>query len=139
MSSSKEKISMIVFSGTEDKLIPVGVLTQAAAMLGYEVQIFFTGWAMFRLLKNPPPPVWPKEFEQFVPRLQEGLARMKAPTWVDALKEAKAMGNVKVYVCSLMAQAAGLKKEDFDQSLVDDVVGATTFIENARGGQVLFI
>ncbi|WP_243675398.1 DsrE/DsrF/DrsH-like family protein [Vulcanisaeta distributa] len=78
MSSGRDKISMIVFSGTEDRLIPVGVISQAATALGYEVNIFFTGWAMFKLLKNPTPPVWPKEFEQFVPRLQEGMARIKA-------------------------------------------------------------
>lgn len=133
-----EKISMIVFSGTDDKLIPVGVISQAAAALGYEVQVFFTGWAMFKLLKEPMPEVWPKEFEQMVPRLKEGMARIKAPTWKDMLKQAKQMG-AKVYVCSMMAEAAGLKKEHFDPSLVDDVVGVTTFLENAKGGQVLFI
>ena len=121
-----EKISMIVFSGTDDKLIPVGVISQAAAALGYEVQVFFTGWAMFKLLKEPMPEVWPKEFEQMVPRLKEGMARIKAPTWKDMLKQAKQMG-AKVYVCSMMAEAAGLKKEHFDPSLVDDVVGVTTF------------
>ncbi len=133
-----EKISMIVFSGTDDKLIPVGVISQAAAALGYEVQVFFTGWAMFKLLREPMPEVWPKEFEQMVPRLKEGMARIKAPTWKDMLKQAKQMG-AKVYVCSMMAEAAGLKKEHFDPSLVDDVVGVTTFLENAKGGQVLFI
>lgn len=138
MSSGKDKISMIVFSGTEDKLIPVGVIAQAAAALGYEVNIFFTGWAMFKLLKKPAPPVWPKEFEQMVPKLQEGLARIKAPTWIEMLKQAKSMG-AKVYVCSMMAEAAGLKKDDFDPSLVDDIVGVTTFLEVAKGGQVLFI
>ncbi|BDR93443.1 DsrE/DsrF/DrsH-like family protein [Vulcanisaeta souniana] len=138
MSSGKDKVSMIVFSGTEDKLIPVGVISQAAAALGYEVNIFFTGWAMFKLLKNPTPPIWPKEFEQFAPRLQEGMARIKAPTWLDMLREAKGMG-AKVYVCSMMSAAAGLKREDFDPELVDDVVGVTTFLEMAKGGQVLFI
>ncbi|MFB6489729.1 MAG: DsrE/DsrF/DrsH-like family protein [Thermoproteus sp. AZ2] len=133
-----DKVSMIVFSGTDDKLIPVGVISQAAAALGYEVQIFFTGWAMFKLLKEPMPETWPKEFEGMVPKLKEGLARVKAPSWKDMLKEAKKMG-AKVYVCSLMAEAAGLKKEHFDPSLVDDIVGVTTFLENARGGQVLFI
>ncbi|AEA11780.1 hypothetical protein TUZN_0282 [Thermoproteus uzoniensis 768-20] len=133
-----EKISMIVFSGTDDKLIPVGVISQAAAALGYEVHVFFTGWAMFKLLKEPAPEIWPKEFEAMVPRLKEGMARIKAPTWKDMLKQAKQMG-AKVYVCSMMAEAAGLKKEHFDPTLVDDVVGVTTFLERAKGGQVLFI
>jgi hypothetical protein len=39
----------------------------------------------------------------------------------------------------MMAEAAGLKKDDFDPSLVDDIVGVTTFLEMAKGGQVLFI
>ncbi|CCC81299.1 DsrE/DsrF/DrsH-like family protein [Thermoproteus tenax] len=133
-----DKISMIVFTGTDDKMIPVGVISQAAAALGYEVYIFFTGWAMFKLLKQPMGEVWPKEFEGMVPKLKEGMARLKAPSWKDMLKQAKSMG-AKVYVCSMMAEAAGLKKEDFDPTLVDDVVGVTTFLEQAKGGQVLFI
>ena len=138
MSSSKDKISMIVFSGTEDKLIPVGIIAQGAAALGYEVNIFFTGWALTRLLKNPMPPTWPKDFEHLVPRLQEGMAKLKAPSWLDMLREAKSMG-AKIYACSTMSSALGLKKEDFDPSLVDDVVGVATFLEMAKGGQVLFI
>jgi peroxiredoxin family protein len=38
-----------------------------------------------------------------------------------------------------MAQVMGLKKEDFDPELVDDIVGVTTFLQEAEGGQVLFI
>lgn len=136
---AEEKISMIVFSGTDDRLIPVGVIAQAAAALGYEVNIFITGWAMLKVLKKPTQPVWPKEFEHMVPALQEGMARVKAPSWVDMVKQGKQMGKVKVYVCSLMAEVMGLKKEDFDLSIVDDVVGVTTFLEVAKGGQVLFI
>lgn len=133
-----KKIGMIVFSGTEDKMIPVGVISQGAAAMGYDVLIFFTGWAMFRLLKKPMEPTWPKEFEQMVPSLMEGMKRIKAPSWLDMLKQAKEMG-AKIYVCSMMSQAAGLRKEDFDSSLVDDVVGVAAFLEMVEGGQVLFI
>ncbi len=66
------------------------------------------------------------------------MKRIKAPSWVDMLRQAKEMG-AKVYVCSMMSQAAGLRKEDFDSSLVDDVVGVAAFLEMAEGGQVLFI
>jgi peroxiredoxin family protein len=47
--------------------------------------------------------------------------------------------GAKIYVCSMMSQAAGLRKEDFDSSLVDDVVGVAAFLEMVEGGQVLFI
>jgi peroxiredoxin family protein len=136
---SSERISMIVFSGTDDRLIPVGVITQAAAALGYEVNIFITGWALTKVLRKPAQPVWPKEFEQMVPALQQGMARIKAPSWVEMVKQGKELGKVKVYACSMMAEAMGLKREDFDPSIIDDVVGVTTFLEMAKGGQVLFI
>lgn len=85
------------------------------------------------------PPVWLKEFEQMVPTLQQGMAKVKAPSWVEMVKQGEQLGKVKVYVCSLMAEVMGLKKEDFDPSIVDDIVGVTTFLEMAKGGQVLFI
>ncbi len=132
------RLSIIVFSGTEDKLIPLGVISQAAAALGYEVKIFATGWALLRLLKRPAEPTWPKEFESMVPALAKGMQAANVPSWVEMLKQAKSMG-AKVYACSMMAQVMGLKKEDFDPALVDDVVGVTTFLTEAEGGQVLFI
>ena len=132
------KFSMIVFSGTEDKMIPVGVLSQAAAAMGYEVRVFVTGWALLRFLRNPPPPTWSKEFEQYVPRLAKGMEAAKAPTWADMLRQARSMG-AKVYACSMMSQAMGLGKDDYDASLIDDVVGAAAFLQESEGGQVIFI
>ncbi len=131
------KLSIIVYSGTDDKLIPVGVIAQGAAAMGMDVQIFVTGWALTKFTKKPASPVWPKEFENMVPLLMEGMKKNNAPSWVDMLKEAKSMG-VKIYACSLMASVMGLKKEDFNE-LVDDVVGVATFLQNSEGGQTLFI
>ena len=54
------------------------------------------------------------------------------------LKEAKENGDVKVYLCSLMAEIMGVKREDADP-IVDDIVGATTFFGETEGYQVLFI
>jgi Uncharacterized conserved protein len=72
-----------------------------------------------------------------VPMLMEGMKKNNAPSWVEMVKEAKSMG-AKVYACSLMASVMGLKKEDFNE-LIDDVVGVATFLQQAEGGQTLFI
>jgi peroxiredoxin family protein len=53
------------------------------------------------------------------------------------LRQAKELG-AKVYACSMMADVIGLKKADFND-LIDDVVGAATFLAAAEGGQTLFI
>ncbi|PLJ78643.1 peroxiredoxin [Infirmifilum sp. SLHALR2] len=131
-------LAIIMFSGTADKFIPLGVLTQTAANLGVPVRIFVTGFATPYFTKNKPQPRFPKEFEDMVPGLLKGLEKMKAPSWYDMLKEAKEIGDVKVYVCSLIAEALGLKKEHLDP-IVDDIVGATFFMKETAEYEVIFI
>jgi len=131
-------LGIIMFSGTADKFIPLGVLTQTAANLGVPVRIFVTGFALPYFTKNKPEPRFPKEFEDMVPKVHEGMERVKAPTWYDMLKDAKELGDVKVYVCSLMAGIVGVEKEDMDP-IVDDVVGATFFMNETADYETIFI
>ncbi len=131
-------LAIIMFSGEAEKFIPLGVLTQTAANLGVPVRIFVTGWALPYFTKQKPEPRFSKEFEDMVPKLMEGLKKVNAPSWYDMLKDAKEAGDVKVYVCSLMAEVAGIKKEDLDP-IVDDMVGATTFMTMTADYQVIFI
>ncbi len=66
------------------------------------------------------------------------MERIKAPSWYDMLKDAKEAGDVKIYVCSLMAEIMGIKKEDMDP-IVDDVVGATYFMQESGDAEIIFI
>ncbi|MEM0106848.1 MAG: DsrE/DsrF/DrsH-like family protein [Candidatus Micrarchaeaceae archaeon] len=137
MKQKIEKFSIIAFSGTADKLIPLGVLSQAAAAMGYEVKIFVTGWALMYFTKAPMQAPFPTEFAGFATKLQEGMLKTKTPGWLDMVKEAKGMG-AKIYACSMMASVMGIEKGQFSD-LIDDIVGAATFIQEAQGGQVVFI
>ena len=131
-------LAIIMFSGEAEKFIPLGVLAQTAANLGVPVRVFVTGFASLYFTRNKPEPRFSDEFRDLAPRLEEGLARMNAPSWYDMLKDAKEAGDVKVYMCSLMAEAAGIKKEDLDP-IVDGIVGATTFMAEAADYEVIFI
>ena len=131
-------LAIIAFSGEAEKLLPLGVLSQSAANLGIPVRIFVTGWATLYFAREKPEPRFGKTFEDLAPRLLEAMQKMGLPSWLDMLREAKEMGDVKVYVCSLMAELMGLKKEDLDP-VVDDVVGATYFLSNIEGYEVVFI
>jgi len=131
-------LAIIMFSGEAEKFIPLGVLAQTAANLGVPVRVFVTGWALPYFTRQKPEPRFSKEFEDMVPKLLEGLKRLGAPSWYEMLRDAKEVGDVKVYVCSLMAEAAGVRKDDLDP-IVDDVVGATTFMTMTSGYQVIFI
>ena len=131
-------LAIILFSGEAEKFIPVGVLSQTAANLGMPVRIFVTGLAIPYFTKNKPEPRFNKTFEDMVPVLMESMKKMNMPSWYEMLQEAKEAGDVKVYVCSMMAEVLGVKKEDLDP-IVDDMVGATYFISNLEGYEVIFI
>lgn len=131
------KLSIIMFSGTADKFIPMGVVAQAAAAMGMEVNIFVTGFALLGFTKQPHDLPFPAEFAGMAPALVQGMKAARVQPWGAMLRQAKELG-AKVYACSMMAEAMGLAKVDFND-LVDDVVGAATFLHMAEHGQTLFI
>jgi peroxiredoxin family protein len=132
-----EKLSIIMFSGTADKFIPLGVLSQAAAAMGVEVNIFVTGFALRGFTKKSEELPFPAEFTAMAPALAKGLEQSHVASWDAMLRQAKDLG-AKIYTCSMMSSVMGLKKDDFND-LVDDVVGAATFLQKAERGQTLFI
>jgi len=132
-----DKLSIIMFSGTADKFIPLGVFAQAAAAMGTEVSIFVTGFALRGFTKKIEQPPFPVEFADMAPALAKGMQEAHVASWSTMLRQAKELG-AEVYACSMMSSVMGLKKEDFND-LVDDVVGAATFLHRAENGQTLFI
>ncbi len=131
------KFGIIVFSATTDRMMSVGVLSQAAASLGEDVEIFVTFWGLLNFLKGEKKFSLPKEFENFSPQLIKGIKEHNVKSWYEMIKEAKEMGT-KVHACSLACDIFGLKKDDLDP-IVDDIVGAATFISNTENGRVIFI
>lgn len=131
------KVSIIMFSGTADKFIPLGVISQAAAAMGMQVNIFVTGFALLGFTKQPHDLPFPAEFAEMAPALARGLQASRVAPWDAMLRQAKELG-ARVYACSMMAGVMGLGKGDFND-LIDDVVGAATFLQAAEQGQTLFI
>jgi peroxiredoxin family protein len=140
VSENKGGLSLISCSGTAEKLLPVGILSSTAAAMGVPVKIFVTGFALTSFTKGgiKDKSRFAKEFEDMVPKLVAGMQRLKSPSWFDLLKKAKQTGDVKVYACSTTADLMALKKGDFDP-IIDDIVGAATFMQESAGTQTLFI
>ncbi len=134
-------LNIVMFSGTADKFIPLGVFAQSAVNLNQPVRIFVTGWALEGFRKNGQQKInrIPKEFEDLAPSLMQGLSDIKAPSWYEMLKTSKEMGDVKVYVCSLMAGAFKVDTKNDLDPIVDDVIGAAAFLGMTDGQQVMFI
>jgi len=135
------KISIIVFSGTVDKLMPVGVLSSAAAALGYDVEIFATFWGLMAFRKDMAEKNTKisKEFEEMGEMMFKIMKEKNVPSWLNLLRQAKEMGNVKIYACAQTFDMFGMKKEDL-VDIVDEVVGAGEYLEKAKEADIsLFI
>ncbi len=139
---SKERLSMIVFSGTVDKLMPVGIMASGGVAMGQEVQIFLTFWGLMAFRKGAAASgqlPMSKEFEHMGPMMQQVMQERNIPNFVEQIRTAKELGDVKVYACGMTMDLFGLKLEDLED-VVDGVVGVGEFIESAKEGKTtLFI
>lgn len=135
-----DSLNIVMSTGTVDKLINLGVLTQTAANLGMPVRIFVTATAVpaFRKEGYKTANVLPYGFDKVMAEIGAGLQRLKSGDWHAMLITAKEIGDVKIYMCSLMADSLKLKKPDLDP-MIDDIVGAAAFMQGAANGEVIFI
>lgn len=137
----ENRMSLIVFSGTVDKLMAASILTTGAAAMGMEVEVFLTTWGIeaFRKGSYQTNTKISKDFEEYASVMMEQMMQKQVPSWMDNFKGAKEIGDVKIYACSMTMELFDIKQEDLE-SIVDDVTGVATFVERASEGRVtLFI
>jgi peroxiredoxin family protein len=101
------KFSIIMFSGTADRFIPLGVISQAAAAMGMQVNIFVTGFALLGFTRQPHDLPFPAEFAAMAPALAQGMRAAQVHPWDAMLRQAKQLG-ARIYACSMMAGVIGL-------------------------------
>lgn len=137
----KERMSIILFSGTVDKLLAVATLASGAVAMDLDVDIFLTFWGIEAFRKGN----WKtnrrlsKDFEDYGPAVMTAMEARRVPPWLETLKTARELGNVKVYACSMTMELFGLTLDDMED-VVDDVEGVAGFIERAKESQItLFI
>jgi peroxiredoxin family protein len=124
-------VSLALFSGTDDKLQASAVLTVGAAAMGRKVNVFLQYWALDafradRVLKDHG--VSPEAGE-------EGLRAMQdqgKPHWSDLYRQAKDLGEVRIYACADSLEMFGITNDDLDP-MVDGVWGVASFFAEADG------
>jgi peroxiredoxin family protein len=139
--TSPEALSLVLFSGTDDKLTAATVLAAGAAALGRPVHVFLQYWALEAFTKDH----ISKDHGAAAEAGPEGAAWLRraaeAPGhqhWSETLKQAKDIGDVDIQACALSMDMFGITNDDLDP-MVDGVEGVVSFLLAAEGGQVLFI
>ncbi len=137
----QNRMSLIVFSGTVDRLMAASILATGAAAMGMEVEVFLTTWGLeaFRKGSYTTNTRVSKDYEDYAPIMIEQMAKKRVPSWMDNFKGAREVGEVKIYACSMTMELFDMKLTDLEP-IVDDITGVATFVERASEGNVtLFI
>jgi len=137
MDDQEKPLSLVLFSGTDDKLTAAAVLAVGAAAMGRPVNVFLQYYALeaFRAGKvcEDHALAWEaKRDDAPVIRAHRGQH------WSELLKQAKEVGEVNIQACALSMDMFHLRQADLD-TLVDGVEGVAAFVASASDGQIVFI
>lgn len=135
-----EKMSLLFVSGTVDKLMAGSIITSGAVANDMDVTIFVSFWGLLQLRKNNgSKPKLSYDGAEMSEEIFKIMQEKKVPSWLDMLRQAKEIGNVKVYACAMFADLLGLKKEDMDP-IVDEIIGVSEFVAMSKDSNTtLFI
>jgi peroxiredoxin family protein len=135
-----QTLSLVLFSGTDDKLNAAAVMTAGAAAIGKPVHIFLQYWALdaFRADRIQRDHGLAPEAGTAGHAAVQALAAAGQEPWYETLRQAKELGEVEIQACSLSMDLLEVKEEDLDP-LVDGVEGVAAFWMAAGDGQVVFI
>ena len=81
----QERMSLIVFSGTVDKLMAASILATGGAAMGMEVEMFLTTWGLeaFRKGNYKTNMRVSKDFEEYAPVMMEQMQAKKVASWME--------------------------------------------------------
>lgn len=132
-------VSLILFSGTDDRLGAAAILATGAAAMGRPVNLFLQYWALNAFRRD-------RITADHGVAAEAGAAGAtivrKDQTgdrhWSELLRQAKDIGDVRIHACALSMELLGIAKEDLDP-LVDDIEGVAAFMSDASAGPITFI
>jgi len=138
MIDQEAPLSLILFSGTDDRLGAAAILATGAAAMGRPVNVFLQYWALdaFRREKIA---AWhgaaPESGPSGATLVRESQAQRH---WSELFQQAKDIGDVKIHACALSMELFDITQADLDP-LVDDVEGVAAFMSDATLGPITFI
>jgi peroxiredoxin family protein len=126
-----QTLSLVLFSGTDDKLNAAAVLAAGAAAMGRRVNVFLQYWALDafrvdRIMKDH------GVAAEAGPEGADAFHRHGGQHWSEILRQSKDIGEVRILACSLSMEMFGLATDDLDP-LVDGQEGVASFFMNVDG------
>jgi len=152
----EDKLSLIVFSGSLDRLIAAFVLATGAAAMGMKVSMFFTFWATAALRKDAKVKktllermfgwMLPKGVKKLPlsqmnmagggPLMIRHIMKKKGVSSVEEMIDLCAEFSVELNVCTMSMDLLGMKPEELIDYPNRSFCGVAKFLETAAPGKL---
>ncbi len=126
-----QKLAIIIASEEYEKSHVASMIASVAAVSGVEVSMFITMNAVFNYLRKN---VEKKNFTGG--KLYDKIKEKKAAMFYEMLEQAKMLGGIKVYVCSMVMDILEIGKDDLID-IVDDNLGLAAFLGIMEGAETI--
>jgi peroxiredoxin family protein len=133
-----DTLSIVLFSGTADKLHAAGTIAAGAAAMDRPVNILLQYWALDAFRADRVELDHGLAFDSAAPGCSKPVAGTLAIPWLETFRMAKELGEMSILACAGSLEVLGIDVTALDP-LVDDSGGIATFLMAAEGGQILFI
>jgi len=133
-----DSLSIVLFSGTEDKLHAAATLAVGAVAMDRPVNIMLMFWALDAFRADRIAKDHGLAYDAARPRFNEPVDPVGEIPWLKTLRQAKEIGDMTILACSGSLDVLGIDASTLDP-LVDSSGGIATFLMAAEGGQILFI
>ncbi|HSN99761.1 MAG TPA: DsrE/DsrF/DrsH-like family protein [Candidatus Nanopelagicales bacterium] len=156
-STAEDRLNLIVFSGSLDRMLAAFVLATGAAASGMEVDMFFTFWGLAALRdekKRAKKDLIGRMFGWMLPKGMRDLPMSQmhmggaGPAMIRAIMTKKRFASldemlatcaefgVKIYACDMSREIMGIKPEELIDYPHLHYCGVATFLERAAAGRV---
>jgi peroxiredoxin family protein len=155
--ATEDRLSMVVFSGSLDRMLAAFVLASSAAASGMQVEMFFTFWGLAALRdkkKRAKKDLLGRMFGWMLPRghrklplsqmnmggagpvMIRHIMKKKNFSSIEEMLDVCAEFGVRIYACDMSREMLGIKPEELIDYPHMSYCGAATFLEKASGGRV---
>ena len=131
-------LSLVLFSGTDDKLMAAATLAAGAAAMDQQVNVLLMFWALDAFRKDRITTAHGLAYDAARPRPNEPVENVGALPWLETFRQAKEIGEMTIRACSGSLDTLGLDPTELDP-IVDSAGGIASFLMASEGSQILFI
>lgn len=125
-----QKMSIVLVTGTREKMQMAAMIASVAAATGTDVNVFLSMNALSYFIKGNSDEA-PVEGEMGTLMAQKGV-----PPFKQLFQQAVELGDAKILPCSMALDLLHVGKDDLDPEL-GPPTGLTRFLSDAEGGDIL--